>query len=236
MKNSHSSPSGQNHHSTSAAPAANPALATAGVMIGCLPSGLPPVPPPVPPPAPPPDPEVDKWVAEINDAVGGTAAFILHAGELLIRAKAELPHGQWTAMFESGRIRISMRQATMLMRVAEHRVLSNRHHLADLPNRLTVLDELAGGSAEIIEAGIKDGAIRPELTAKEARSFLRAQSPKPPTRTRAVKFNAAKRLKHVDAVLWKESEKWPDEALGQFVEKLVTFAEELRSYDPPAHP
>ena len=236
MKNSHSSPSGQNHHSTSAAPAANPALATAGVMIGCLPSGLPPVPPPVPPPAPPPDPDVDKWVAEINDAVGGTAAFILHAGELLIRAKAELPHGQWTAMFESGRIRISIRQATMLMRVAEHRVLSNRHHLADLPNRLTVLDELAGGSAEVIEAGIKDGAIRPELTAKEARSFLRAQSPKPPTRTRATKFNAAKRLERVDAVLWNEMAKWPDEALGQLAEKLAAFAKDIRNNAPTAQP
>ena len=231
-----STASGSTTHATSPAPAPNPALATAGVMIGCLPSGLLPVPPPVPPPAPPPDPEVDKWVAEINDAVGGTAAFILHAGELLIRAKAELPHGQWTAMFESGRIRISMRQATMLMRVAEHRVLSNRHHLADLPNRLTVLDELAGGSAEVIEAGIKAGAIGPELTAKEAKSFLRAQSPKLITRRRAPKFDAAKRLKHVDTVLWTESEKWPDEALGQFVEKLATFAEELRSYDPPAHP
>lgn len=236
MKTSHSSPSGQNLHTTASAPAANTALATAGVMIGCLPSGLPPVPPPVPPPAPPPDPEVDKWVAEINDAVGGTAAFILHAGELLIRAKGELPHGQWTAMFESGRIKISIRHATTLMRVAEHRVLSNRRHLADLPNRLTVLDELAGGSAEVIEAGIKDGAIRPELTAKEARSFLRAQSPKPPTRTRAIKFNAAKRLERVDAVLWKELGKWPDEALGQLAEKLAAFAEDIRNNAPTAHP
>lgn len=133
-------------------------------------------------------------------------------------------------MFESGRIKFSMRHATMLMRIAEHGALSKERHLADLPHCLTTLDVLAGGSPEVIEAGIKDGAIRPELTAKEAKRFLRAQSPPPPTRTRATKFDVAKRLKCLDAVLWKELERWPDEALGQFAEKLVTFTEEVRNY------
>jgi Protein of unknown function (DUF3102) len=230
MKTSHSSPSGQNHHSTAAAPAANPALATAGVMIGCLPSGLPPVPPPVP------DPEADQWATKINDAFGEGLAWILDAGRQLIEAKAALLHGRWTAMFDSGRIKFSMRHATMLMRIAEHRALSNQRHLADLPHCLTTLDVLAGGSAEVVEAGIKAGAIHAELTAKEARTYLRVQSPKLITRTRATKFNAAKRLERVDAVLWREMAKWPDEALGQLAEKLAAFAHDIRNNAPAAHP
>lgn len=231
MSTTHSSPPVQNHNASSPAPAANPAVSTAVVVLSSLPLVLPPAPPPVPAQ----DPEADQWATKINEAVGNGLGWILDAGRHLIEAKAALLHGRWTAMFESGRIKFSMRQATTLMRVAEHRALSNEQYLADLPHCLTTLDVLAGGSAEIIEAGIKAGAIGPELTAKEAKSFLRAQSPKLITRRRAPKFDAAKRLKHVDTVLWTESEKWPDEALGQFVEKLATFAEELRSYDPPAH-
>ena len=232
MTSTHSSPPVQNHNASSPAPAANPAVATTVLMLSSLPLVLPPAPPPVPAT----DPEADEFASKVNDAVGEGLAWILDAGRQLIEAKTALGHGRWTAMFESGRIKFSMRHATTLIRIAEHRALGNQQNLADLPHCLTTLDVLAGGSAEVIEAGIKAGAIRPELTAKEAKCFLRAQSPKLITRRRAPKFDAAKRLKHVDTVLWKESEKWPDEALGQFVEKLATFAEELRSYDPPAHP
>ena len=220
--------SGSTTHATSTAPAANPAIATTVLRLSSL--------PPVPPADPPPDPEADQWATKINDAVGEGLGWILDAGRHLIEAKAALLHGRWTAMFESGRIKFSMRHATMLIRIAEHRALSDQQHLADLPHCLTTLDVLAGGSAEIIEAGIKDGAIRPELTAKEAKSFLRAQSPKLITRTRATKFNAAKRLKRVDAVLWTELDKWPDEALGQLAEKLAAFAEDIRNNAPAAQP
>lgn len=217
-------PPAQNHHATSTAPAANPAVATAALMLSGLPSVLPPA-------ASPPDPEADQWAAKINGAFGEGLGWILDAGSFLIAAKAALPHGRWLAMFESGRIKFGIRHATMLMRIAEHRALSDQRYLAVLPHCVTTLDVLAGGSAEVIEAGITAGSIRPELTAKEARRYLSAQSPTSPARTRAAKFDAAKRLKHLDAVLWKESEKWPDEALGEFVKKLAQFAEELRAYE-----
>ena len=228
MKTSHSSPSSQNLHATTPAPGPNAAVSTAVLLLSSL--------PPVPPADPPPDPEADQWATKINDAVGEGLGWILDAGRHLIEAKAALLHGRWTAMFESGRIKFSMRHATMLIRIAEHRALSDQQHLADLPHCLTTLDVLAGGSAEVIEAGIKAGAIRPELTAKEAKSFLRAQSPRLITRTRATKFNAAKRLERVDAVLWVELEKWPDEALGQLAEKLASFAEDIRNNAPAAQP
>lgn len=190
MKTSHSSPPVQNHNATSPAPAPNPAVATAVVVLSSLPRVLPPSPPPVPAP----DPEADEFASKVNDAVGEGLAWILDAGRQLIEAKTALGHGRWTAMFESGRIKFSIRHACTLMRVAEHPALSNEQHLADLPHCLTTLDVLAGGSAEVIEAGIKAGAIRPELSAKEAKILLRAQSPRLITRTRAVIFNEAKRL------------------------------------------
>lgn len=218
--------SSQNHHATPAAPGPNPGVSTAVVIL----SSLPPVLPPVPLPVPAPDPEADQWAAKIHDAVGDGVAWFLDAGRQLSEAKVALGHGRWMAMFSAGRIKIGLRTAEMLMRVAEHRALSDSQYSAKLPPSLTTLDVLAGGTVEVVEAGIKAGAIGPGLTAKEARSFLRAQSPKLITPTRATKFDAAKRLKHVDAVLWKELERWPDEALGQLAEKLAAFAEEVRSY------
>ena len=209
-------------------PAPNPAVSTAVVVLSSLPPTL--------PPAPPPDPEADEFATKVNEAVGDGVAWFLDAGRQLIQAKAALGHGRWMAMFAAGRIQIGLRTGEMLMRVAEHRALSDSQHLAKLPPSLTTLDVLAGGTVEVIEAGIHAGEIGPATTAKEARQFIHTHSPRPTHRTRATKFTAAKRLKHVDAVLWKELDKWPDEALGQFVEKLATFAEEVRSYgSTPQH-
>lgn len=230
MSTTHSSPPVQNHNATSPAPAANPALATAGVMIGCLPSGLPPVPPAAP------DPEADQWATKINEAVGDGVAWFLDAGRQLIEAKAALEHGRWMAMFAAGRIKIGLRSAEVLMRVAEHRAISDSRHLAKLPPSLTTLDVLAGGTVEVIEAGIQAGEIGPATTAREARKFIRTHSPRPAHGTRATKFNAAKRLERVDAVLWQELDKWPDEALGQLAEKLAVFAEDIRNNAPAAQP
>ena len=217
--------SGPTTPATTPAPAANPAVTTAVVMLSGLPRGLPSA---TRITASPPDPEADQWAAKINGAFGEGLGWILDAGSYLIQAKAALPHGRWTAMFESGRIKFGIRHATMLMRIAAHRALSNQQYLAELPHCLTTLDVLAGGSAEVIEAGIKAGVIGPELTAKEAKSFLRAHSPKLATRTRVVAFNQAKRLEHTERLLTKELEKWPYEAVGPLADLLANYAHDLR--------
>mgnify|MGYP001604455678 CR=1 FL=1 len=171
----------------------------------------------MPPPVPAPDPEADEFATKVNEAVGDGVDWFLDAGWQLMQAKVALEHG---------RIRIGLRTAEMLMRVAEHRALSDSQHLAKLPPSLTILDVLAEGTVEVIEAGIHAGEIGPATTANEARKFIRSHSPRSAHRTRAIKLNAANRLKRGDAVLWKELDKWPDEALGQFVENLASFAEE----------
>ena len=228
MKSSHSSPSGHNHNAPAPAPAANPAVVTTALVLSSLPPG--------PPPVPALDPEADEFASKVNEAVGDGVAWFLDAGRQLIEAKAALGHGRWMAMFAAGRIQIGLRTAEVLMRVAEHRALSDAQYTAKLPPSLTTLDVLAGGTVEVVEAGIQAGEIGPATTAKEARKFIRTHFPRPAHGTRAIKFNAAKRLERVDAVLWKELDKWPDEALGQLAEKLAAFAEDIRNNAPAAPP
>lgn len=224
MTTTHFSPPVQNHNATSPAPAANPGVATAVVVLSSL------------PPIPAPDPDVNDWVSKINEAVGEGVAWLLETGKHLVEAKAALGHGRWMAMFESGQIQIGLRSAETFMRIAEHRTLSDSQHHAILPPSLTTLDVLAGGSVEVIEAGIKAGAIHAELTAKEARSYLRAHKPNPTAETRKARFNEAKRLQYVEGVLSKELERWPYEAVGPLADLLASYAEDLRSDLPPKQP
>lgn len=148
-------------------PDTNPAVAEAVVRLHCLRPML------------PAELSVDDWASRINDAVGeGIKRFII-AGSELRAAKEALDHGCWMKMFESRRIKMSLRTAEMFMRVAANAALSNSQHLANLPPSLTALDALAGGPVEVIETGIKNGKIHPDLTAKQAQNFVRAHCPRP---------------------------------------------------------
>jgi len=121
----------------------------------------------------------DDWASRINEGMGEGIKRFINVGSDLLAAKSALGHGRWMKMFESGRIRMSLRMAEMFMRVAALSTLLNSQHLANLPPSLTALAALAGGPVEFIEAGIKSGRIHPGLTAKEAKNLIRAACSNP---------------------------------------------------------
>ena len=165
--------SGSTTPATTLAPAANPAVATAVAMLSGLPRVLPST-PPAPPPIP--DPEVGKWVAVINGSVRSGVIGFINAGIHLISAQEALGHGRWLRMFNSCLISMSERTAEMLMWIARNQALANANHVSELPPTLTALYALSGGSVEAVTAGIQSGDINPEMSAKEARAFIQAQS------------------------------------------------------------
>lgn len=152
--------------SSASVPDTGPAAVAVG-KLNCLPPML------------PTDLTEDDWASRINEGVGEGIRRFINVGSDLRAAKEALKHGRWIKMFESGRIKMSVRTAEMFMRVAAHDTLSNSQHLANLPPSLTTLYALAGGLVEVIETGIKDGKINPALTAKQAQDFVRAHCPRP---------------------------------------------------------
>lgn len=218
--------SGSTTHATSTAPEPNPAVATAVVMLSSL--------PPVLPPVLPPDPVVEDWAVKINEATGEGVAWFIVAGTKLIEAKEALGHGRWMVMFETHRIRFSLRSAEMFMRVAKLSPLSESLTLANLPPRLTTLDVLAGVTVEVTKAGIQSGAIHPEMTAREAREFVRAQNGGPAPAKPATSFDPDKRRNRVQQGITKEALKWPDDTRHQLADLLEVMAKDIRASLPPS--
>lgn len=226
MSTTHSSPSSQNLHASSPAPAANPGVATAVIML----SSLPPAPPPVPPPS---DPEVDEWAEKINQAAGYGVAWLVSAGMHLNLAKAALDHGRWQGMFDSGKIKMGVRSAQLLMKVAGNPALANAQDVAELPPTLTALYALSSGSEEAVKAGIQSGAINPAMTAKQAREFVTSLKDSPPTAKPATSFDSDTRRNRVQQAVKKEATKWPDDARCQLADLLEVLATDIRASLPP---
>ena len=110
--------------------------------------------PPTRPPAPPalqrvPDPEVDEWAEKINRASSNGVEWLLSAGMHLKLAKAALDPGRWKGMFDSGKIKMGLRSAEMLMRIAGHSALAvTEPDLEPLRQFLLQQDAEAGATGE----------------------------------------------------------------------------------------
>lgn len=115
----------------------------------------------------------DEWVQVIKADLGGAVAGIISAGQHLVEAKADLPHGSWLPTVE--RIGISDRAARMLMSVASNHVLANRKHVSDLPSSWGTLYQLSRLEPEVLEGALQDGAITPDMERKAAANLVRQQ-------------------------------------------------------------
>lgn len=229
MSTTHSSPSSQNLHATTPAPGPNAAVSTAVLLL----SSLPPI-APAAPPVPPADPEVDKWVAEINEAVHQGVIWFIHAGTHLINAKAVLGSDRWLGMFDSFRIAMSERTAQMMMRIARNQGLANANHVSELPPTLTALYALSGASVEAVTAGIQSGDINPDMTAGQARAFVRTQNGSPAPAKPATSFDPDKRRNRVQQAVKNEALRWPDNIRCQLAELLEALAKDIRVNLPPS--
>ena len=176
-----------------------------------------------------------KWVAVINGSVRSGVIGFINAGIHLISAQEALGHGRWLRMFNSCLISMSERTAEMLMRIARNQALANANHVSELPPTLTALYALSGGSVEAVTAGIQSGDINPEMSAKEARAFIQAQSGVPASSKPAAAFDADKRRNRFQQAVKKEASKWPEALRCQLADLLEGLAKDIRASLPAAH-
>lgn len=106
------------------------------------------------------------------------AQSIVEVGQLLVEARANLPHGQFEAMVET-ELPFGTSTARMLMAIARHEWLANRHHGDVLPPAWRTLYELSRLPAEALDKALSDGLIRPDMERADVKLLGRPEMPVP---------------------------------------------------------
>ncbi len=178
------------------------------------------------------DPQVERWIAELNGAHQCGVAWKIQIGVLLLKAKAELAHGQWIAMFESRKLRFGLRTAEMLMEIARHPSFQDSNNFANLPSCWTTLHVLSKLSSEMLQSAIATGAVHPELSLAQARNLVRraqAEGQAPKQEQAANNFDVGRERTHLLRYLHRQSARWPFEYREELASLLEAMTIELRA-------
>ena len=103
-----------------------------------------------------------QWAERIRESAQRTVEAFVETGRLLIKAKAELPHGDFLQMIESD-LPFQRQTAELLMRIARNPKLAKRQNSVFLPPVLSTLDELCRLDPDELEARIASGEIHPRI-------------------------------------------------------------------------
>src|SRR5262249_18752125 len=113
-----------------------------------------------------------KEAAECRGWQQKTVEGLIGLGKTLIKAKHDLDaHGEWLPMLRDD-LKMDVRFAQRLMRLARNPRFSKATNLTHLPHVLSALCELARLSDDEFEAGKASGWINPNMTARQARQIL----------------------------------------------------------------
>jgi hypothetical protein len=116
---------------------------------------------------------IDEWAKVIAGDLTRAVAGIIDAGQNLVKARTQLDHGDWLPLLE--RLKIGDRTAQRFMFIANNLRLANPTHVSRLPPHWGTLYELAKLGPDVLDAGIIDGSINPEITRKEVRALCSDQ-------------------------------------------------------------
>lgn len=103
------------------------------------------------------------YVLKIKTAWHNARDEIIKVGVILIRAKTELPHGEFTKMIET-ELPFSINTAQRLMKISADTKITNTARAQHLPNSWTILHELTKLDDIQFHDGIKTGVIHPDMS------------------------------------------------------------------------
>lgn len=121
----------------------------------------------------------EQWASQICAQLSKSAEAIIATGRLLVKAKADLPHGEWGRMFEEKLIPLSQGTAERFILIANHRLLSNSAHAPNLPSSWMTLYELTKVPDKALDNAFKDGLITPSMERREVKALLPVSRPEP---------------------------------------------------------
>lgn len=110
--------------------------------------------------------DADAWAIRINASWRRSFESTIEAGQLLIDAKRQLPHGQFEKMIEA-QLDFSASTAQRLMIVARDNRLTNPAHGQLLPRSARTLYELSKLTDEQFTYGVEQKIITPDMERKD---------------------------------------------------------------------
>ena len=120
-------------------------------------------------------PRAEQWANQINVQLGRSVEAIVTTGSLLLKAKADLAHGEWGRMFHEQLIPLSQDTATRYMAIASHPIIANSAHVRNLPPSYSTLYELTKLPEPTLKHALKDGLITPSMERKEVKALVPPQ-------------------------------------------------------------
>ena len=119
-------------------------------------------------------PSAEQFAHKINVVAGRSVRAAVMLGRLFLRAKENLPHGQWGRLFKGHRHAVKQpvpfgeRVAQRYMEIAEHEALANPSNWTVLPAKPSILRELATIEAIELNAMIADGRVHASMKLADA--------------------------------------------------------------------
>jgi hypothetical protein len=117
-------------------------------------------------------PRAEQWADRIRTQLGRNVEAIIEVGRLLVKAKADLPHGEWGRLFDDDLLPFSQQTASKWMAIAEHPLISNPAHVRSLPPAWSTLYELTKAEPSKVKNALKDGIITPDMPRKAVAALL----------------------------------------------------------------
>lgn len=121
--------------------------------------------------------DVDTFAGMITEAWRASVGGIVAVGRLLMRAKAELPHGQFGLLFKEKKVPFSDRTGERLMEVAQHPIISDPTHGSVLPPHWRTLHAMTKIPAEQLKKLIADRTIHGETERKDIEKIAKEYDP-----------------------------------------------------------
>lgn len=115
---------------------------------------------------------IDDLVAEVRKCATNALIWRILVGVKLRDHRDGLNSDDWNQLLKSGRLPFSARTAQMLVRIGEHKILSNMKRAHQFPDSVTVLNEIAALPLSVAEQALADGTIHPGTTLAEAKALV----------------------------------------------------------------
>lgn len=114
----------------------------------------------------------DELAAKVRECQVASLGWLIQAGERLRDYRDQLHPDDWAQVLRSGRLPVGARMAQMLVRIARHKVMRNGKRTHQLPDSVTILNQIAGLPVAVLEQALDSGVIHRNTSLKQAQCFV----------------------------------------------------------------
>ncbi len=116
--------------------------------------------------------QASACIGEIIAAWSRGSAHTMEMAKVVLAARHRLRYGEWSKLWQSGRMPFSKRKGEMLVVIGERLGWIDAQSFAHLPVGWSVLYWLARLQRGILTRLVEEGVIHPKLTLREARELI----------------------------------------------------------------